>query len=86
MDYWSLKKIIRSVETNRALDIQTPQDFYSLASRGMKINNFNTEEALDIKPNGNDFLIHLKYERWEPLIENLHLVATFDKEFRVHRQ
>ena len=31
----------------------------------------------------NEFQVHLKYEKREPLIENLDLVVNFDKEFRV---
>ncbi|MBX9914183.1 MAG: DUF4845 domain-containing protein, partial [Pseudomonadaceae bacterium] len=31
----------------------------------------------------NEFRAHLKYETREALIENLDLVARFDKEFRV---
>ncbi|WP_216818984.1 DUF4845 domain-containing protein [Salmonella enterica] len=31
----------------------------------------------------NEFRAHLKYEKREPLISNLDLVANFDKEYRL---
>ncbi|MDG1581695.1 DUF4845 domain-containing protein [Pseudomonas sp. GOM6] len=89
MDYWSLEKAIMSVETDRALDINTVQDFYSHVSKSMQINSIrdlDLKEILDIKTEGGDFLVHLKYEKREPLIENLDLVANFDKEFRIRAQ
>ena len=88
MDYWSLEKAIMSVETDRALDIRTVQDFYSHVSKSMQVNSIrdlDLKEVLDIKVENNDFLVHLKYEKRESLIENLDLVATFDKEFRVRK-
>ena len=89
MDYWSLEKSIKSVETDRALGISTVSDFYSHVDKMMSVNgirDLNLDEALDIKMEGNEFLVHLKYEKREPLIENLDLVAKFDKEFRIRAQ
>jgi hypothetical protein len=86
MDYWSLEKSILSVEADRASDIRTVQDFYSHVSKGMQVNSvrdIQLEEVMEIKIENNEFLVHLKYEKREPLIENLDLVASFDKEFRV---
>lgn len=86
LDYMSLEKIITSVETDKALDVRTVGDFYSHVSKGMQINNIrdlDMRDALQVKIESNEFLVHLKYEKREPLIENLDLVVTFDKEFRV---
>jgi antitoxin component of MazEF toxin-antitoxin module len=52
----------------------------------MQVNNIrdlNMRDALQVKVENNEFLVHLKYEKREPLIENLDLVVNFDKEFRV---
>ena len=89
MDFWSLEKAIESVETDRALGISTVSDFYSHIDKSMQVNgvrDLNSKEILDVKIEGGDFLAHLKYERREPLIENLDLVANFDKEFRIRAQ
>ncbi|MDT4882847.1 hypothetical protein FQZ97_1188360 [compost metagenome] len=54
--------------------------------KALQINNIrdlNLQEALDVKQQDNEFHAHLKYEKREPLIENLDLVVHFDKEFRV---
>lgn len=86
LDYMSMEKIITSVETDAAAEVRSINDFYAHVSRGMQVNNIrdiNMKEALKIKAENNEFIAHLKYEKREPLIENLDLVVHFDKEFRV---
>lgn len=86
LDYMSLEKIITSVETDKALEVRTVGDFYNHVSKGMQVNSIrdlNMREAMQVQVEGNEFLVHLKYEKREPLIENLDLVVNFDKEFRV---
>jgi phosphorylcholine metabolism protein LicD len=85
-DYMSLEKMITSVETDKAADIRSINDFYSHISKGMQVNSIrdlSLREALKIKLENNEFHAHLKYEKREPLIENIDLVVRFDKEFRV---
>jgi len=89
MDFWSLENAIKSVETDRALGITTVSDFYSHVDKSMQINGvreLSSKDILEIKLEGGDFLVHLKYEKREPLIQNLDLVANFDKEFRIRAQ
>lgn len=86
LDYMSMEKIITSVETDRALQVRSVGDFYEHVSKGMQVNSIrdlNMREALTVTVVNNEFLAHLKYEKREPLIENLDLVVHFDKEFRV---
>ncbi|MDP3365750.1 MAG: DUF4845 domain-containing protein [Pseudomonas sp.] len=86
LDDMSLEKIITSVETDKASDVRTVGEFYNHVSKGMQVNNIrdlNMRDALQVKVENNEFLVHLKYEKREPLIENLDLVVNFDKEFRV---
>ena len=86
LDYMSLEKIITSVETDKASDVRTVGEFYNHVSKGMQVNNIrdlNMRDALQVKVENNEFLVHLKYEKREPLIENLDLVVNFDYEFRV---
>ncbi|MNL88124.1 hypothetical protein D3C87_2176550 [compost metagenome] len=47
------------------------------------IRDLDLREALKVKIENNEFRAHLKYEKREPLIENLDLVVRFDKEYRV---
>ncbi len=89
LDYFSLEKIIGSVETEKALEIRTIPDFYSHVSKGMQVNgirDLDLDKALKVTLENNEFLAHLKYEKREPLVENLDLVVRFDKEFRVRAQ
>ena len=86
MDYMSMEKIITSVETDKASDVRTVGEFYNHVSKGMQVNNIrdlNMRDALQVKVENNEFLVHLKYEKREPLIRNLDLVANFDKEYRL---
>jgi phosphorylcholine metabolism protein LicD len=86
MDYMSLEKMIASVETEPSQEIRSVSDFYSKLSSGMMVNNIrdlNLKESIKITVENGEFLVHVKYEKREPLIENLDLVARFDKEFRV---
>lgn len=85
-DYMSMEKLITSVETDKAANIRSINEFYSHVSKGMQVNSIrdlNLQDALKIKVENNEFRAHLKYEKREPLIQNIDLVVRFDKEFRV---
>jgi hypothetical protein len=85
-DYMSLEKMITSVETEKAGDVRSVSDFYGHISKGMQVNSIrdlDMQEAIKIKVENNEFRVHMKYEKREPLIENIDLVVRFDKEFRV---
>ncbi|MDE3735749.1 MULTISPECIES: DUF4845 domain-containing protein [Pseudomonas] len=89
LDFFSLEKIITSVETEKALEIRSIPDFYSHVSKGMQVNgirDLDLEKSLKVTLENNEFQAHLKYEKREPLVENLDLVVRFDKEFRVRAQ
>lgn len=89
MDFWALEKAIISVETERASEVRTVRDFYAHVEKAMQVNgirDIKLDDVLEVKLEGNEFLAHLKYEKREPLIENLDLVANFDKEFRIRAQ
>ncbi|NQD91128.1 DUF4845 domain-containing protein [Pseudomonas sp. CrR25] len=86
LDYMSMEKIITSVETDQALEIRSVGDFYNHVSKGMQVNSIrdlDLKDVLKVKVENNEFIAHLKYEKREPLIENLDLVVNFDKEYRV---
>ncbi|MCE5364902.1 DUF4845 domain-containing protein [Pseudomonas anguilliseptica] len=85
-DYMSMEKLITSVETDKAANIRSINEFYGHVSKGMQVNSIrdlNLQDALKIKVENNEFKAHLKYEKREPLIQNIDLVVRFDKEFRV---
>ena len=85
-DYMSLEKIITSVETDKAMEIRSVGEFYGHVIRGMEVNSIrdlNLKDALKVTIENNEFRAHLKYEKREPLIQNIDLVVRLDKEFRV---
>lgn len=88
LDNQALEKAIMAIEEDKAVGdkIVTVGDFYSHISKSMQINSIRDlkmEDALVVTKNNNDFIAHLKYEKREPLIKNIDLVVTFDKEYRV---
>lgn len=86
LDYYSIEKAITSVETDKAADVRSVPEFYSYVDKALLINNIRDlklEDALDVKLENNEFRAHLKYEKREPLVQNIDLVVNFDKEFRV---
>lgn len=86
LDFFSLQKIITGVETEKALEIRSPGEFYEHVSRGTQVNNIrdlDLRKVMDVRMENNEFYVHLKYEKREPLIENLDLVVHFDREYRV---
>ncbi|WP_296129230.1 DUF4845 domain-containing protein [Pseudomonas sp. Ga0074129] len=85
-DNMALEKLITSVETDKAANVRSINEFYGHVSKGMQVNSIrdlNLQDALKVKMENNEFRAHLKYEKREPLIENIDLVVRFDKEFRV---
>ncbi|BBP75042.1 MULTISPECIES: DUF4845 domain-containing protein [Pseudomonas] len=86
LDYMSMKKIIMSVETDKAAGVTTVSDFYTHVARGMQVNSIqdvDLNKALSVTVENNRFLAHLKYEQRDPLIQNIDLVVKFDHEFSV---
>ncbi|WP_268797653.1 DUF4845 domain-containing protein [Pseudomonas huanghezhanensis] len=86
LDYMSVKKIIEAVGTDKAADVTTVGAFYDYVGKGMQINNIrdlDLNKALSVTAENNGFLAHLKYEKREPLIQNIDLVVKFDHEFSV---
>jgi hypothetical protein len=85
-DFMSMEKIITSVETEATGDVRSVNAFMAHVGRGMEVNNIRDlplKDVLDVRMENNEFRVHLKYERREPLIRNIDLVVRFDKEFRV---
>ncbi|SDH34244.1 DUF4845 domain-containing protein [Pseudomonas panipatensis] len=86
LDYYSIEKAITSVETDKAAEVRSVPEFYSYVDKALTINgirDLKLQDAMDVKLDSNEFRVHLKYEKREPLIENLDLVVHFDKDFRV---
>lgn len=86
LDNRAMKKIISAVDSNRALEISTVNEFYSYVGKSMQVNSIrdlDLNKALSVTVENNRFLAHLKYEKREPLIQNIDLVVMFDDTFSV---
>ena len=76
LDYMSIDKAILSVETDAARSVDK-----SMQVNGIR--DLRLEDALTATQDGQQLLVHLNYERREPLVKNLDLVARFNKEYRL---
>lgn len=88
MDYGSIVKGIEKVEREPGT-VSNVAGFYEAVSKSMAINavrDLNIRDILDIRQEAGEYYLHLKYERREPLIQNIDLVVNFDKEFRIRAQ
>ena len=88
MDNKALEKAIMAVEKDKATGdkVDTVADFYTHISKSMQINSIRDlkmDDIMEVTQVNNDFVVLLKYEAHEPLIKNIDLVVTFDKEYRV---
>jgi hypothetical protein len=86
LDYRALEKAITAIETDKSAEVHTVPEFYAHIGKSMTINSIRDLKLADILTvtiEENEFVAHLDYETREVLIENLDLVARFDKEFRV---
>jgi len=86
LDYQAMTKVITSIESERAMNIHSVPDVYSYVGKGMQVNSINDidlDKAMQVKTEDNRFLIHLDYEKREPLIRNIDLVVHFERDFRI---
>jgi hypothetical protein len=88
LDNRALEKAIMAIEEDKTVGdrVVTVGDFYGHISKSMQINrirNLKMDDILTVTKNNNDFIAHLKYEQREPLIKNIDLIVSFDKEYRV---
>lgn len=88
MDNRALEKMVTAVDEDPTLKIRSVPEFYKYLFKGMQVNaiDLKPEEIFDIKLEGNVYTVKVKYEQREPLIKNIHLVVSFDKEYRVRMQ
>ena len=85
-DYMSMDKSISSVGSEALQDVRTVGDFYQHVSRGMEVNgirDLDLRKAVKVEIEEGAFKVQLDYEKREPLIGNLDLVAHFVKEYRL---
>lgn len=88
MDNKALEKMVLAVEADPTSKIRSVPEFYSYLSKGMQVNaiNLKPQEVFDIKLENNAYLVKMKYEQREPLIKNIDMVVSFEKEYRVRMQ
>src|SRR5690606_4881202 len=85
-DYMSMDETISSVGAGGLEDVRTVGDFYRHVGKGMEVNgirDLDLREAVKVEIVEGQFQVQLSYEKREPLIGNLDLVANFDKEYRL---
>ena len=91
MDNRALDKMIMAVDRNAggASGVHNAGEFYSYASKNMQVNNIRNlaaRDIMDVRVEGPDLFVHLKYEVREKILKNIDLVVSFDKEYRMRTQ
>lgn len=88
LDYMSLDKIILSVEEDaqKGTLIEDIPAFREHVRKGMQVNGIRDipiDSAIQVQFENNMFRVKLSYEKREPLVSNLSLIATFEKEYQL---
>ncbi|KAF1061374.1 MAG: hypothetical protein GAK45_02242 [Pseudomonas citronellolis] len=86
MDYYAIEKSINSAGTDKAAEVHSVPEFYAYVDKALMLNNIrdlNLQDAMDVQLDNNEFRVHIKYDRREPLVQNIDLLIHFDKELRV---
>jgi len=91
IDNKSLEQGILAVERDSMMGdkVQSVVEFYDHMSKTIQVNSIPdlaVQDIMQITQSGDQFLVRLKYEKREPLIKNIDLVVTFDKEYSVRAQ
>lgn len=91
MDNKALDKMINAVDREAAngVKINSVGEFYSYINKGMQVNNIRDLKAADImevRQEGAELYVELKYEAREKILKNIDLVVSFDKKYRVRTQ
>lgn len=71
------------------IQIRSVGEFYTHLNKNMEINNIrdlNAADIVEIRSEGPDFYVDMKYEVREPVIKNIDLVVKFEQKFRVRNQ
>ncbi|WP_160330582.1 DUF4845 domain-containing protein [Ventosimonas gracilis] len=86
MDYKAIEKSVEGLSSVSSGSVKTPAAFYQYMQKSMQINaiqNVKAEDIMKVERNGNQFTVYIDYERREPMIKNLSLIAHFKKELSV---
>jgi len=86
LDYNAIQKSVEGFENVSPGSAKSPAAFYAYMQKAMEINSIRdikAEDIMKVERNGNQFAVYIDYERREPMIKNLSLIAHFKKELSV---
>lgn len=90
MDNKALVKMINAVDRDSGdVQIRSVGEFYTHLNKNMSVNNIrdlNAADIVEIRSEGPDFYVDMKYEVREPILKNIDLVVKFEQKFRVRNQ
>ncbi len=79
-EYFSVKQSMEGVSKEQGVSSQSPAQVENALFKRLYINGVNTVKKQHVKvTRKNGYQLHVKYERREPLIGNLDVVASFDE-------
>ncbi len=84
IDYFTVVKVVNNLYADEDLNKQSPRQLRALLDKRFRTNNLwdmKAEDTVHIRRDRKlGLLMHVKYEVREPLIYNLDVVASFDRE------
>ena len=84
IDYYTVVKIVNNVYTDDDLNRQSPRELHGLLNKRFRTNNLwdmKSEDTVEIRRDReHGMLMRVKYEIRSPLIYNLDVIASFDRE------
>ena len=90
MDNKALVKMINAVDRDSGgVQIRSVGEFYTHLNKNMTVNNIrdlNAADIVEIRSEGPDFYVDMKYEVREPILNSIDLVVKFEQKFRVRNQ
>lgn len=86
MDFYSLQNIITAKSAERAYDVRSAHDFYDYVERGMTVNSIRelgVRDIMAVNVSMGSVEVALDYEVREPLIGNIEVVLTFQRDYHI---
>jgi hypothetical protein len=86
IDYYTIEKIVQALPSDQVHTMSKTALREALLKRFLinNIRDLNVSEVIDIERKREITVLHVHYERREPLVYNASVVLTFDKQFEFH--
>ncbi|MBI5461819.1 MAG: DUF4845 domain-containing protein [Gammaproteobacteria bacterium] len=87
LEYFTISSALESLQNEPGMANKTPQDIRTMLSKRFDINDVGsiTAKDVDIQNQGGSYLVGVDYEVRMPVLGNVDVVMSFNKEIEVAR-